>query len=132
MEVKKAITPKLFGSTKIDDVAMESLLQFQKSLQQQREKTLNEATSTINVVEFTFSSSDPTLKKKIEEKEAEIRDLHQKLLEKGKTLHLGCDSEIQDLKSQIKSLQNKPVAKEFLYTLSDIDLRAQELDKEVQ
>ena len=65
---------------------MESLLQFQKSLQQQ-EKTLNEATSTINVVEFTFHSSYPTLKKKIEEKEAEIRDLHQKLLEKGKALH---------------------------------------------
>ena len=88
---------------------MESLLQFQKSLQQ-REKTLNEAASTINVVEFTFGSSDPTLKKKIEEKETEIRDLHQKLLDKGKALHLGCDSEIQDLKSQIKSLQNKPMA----------------------
>ena len=103
MEVKKAITPKKFGSTKLGDVTMESLLQFQKSLQQ-REKTLNEAVSTINVVEFTFGSSDPSLKKKIEENEVEIRDLHQKLLEKGKSLYLGCDSEIQDLKSQIKSL----------------------------
>ena len=83
MEGKKAITPKRFGSTKLGDVTMESLLEFQKSLQQ-REKTLNEAASTINVVEFTFGSSNPTLKKKIEEKEAEIKYLHQKLLEKGK------------------------------------------------
>ena len=45
---------------------------------------MNEVASTINVVEFTFGSSNPTLKKKIEEKEAEITDLHQKLLEKGK------------------------------------------------
>ena len=75
---------------------------------------MNEAASTINVVEFTFGSSDPTLKKKIEEKEAEIRYLHQKLLEKlGKSLYLGCDSELQDLKSKIKSLQNKPVAEQF-------------------
>ena len=131
MEGKEAIRPKKFGSTKLGDVTMESLLQFQKSLQQW-EKTLNEAASTINVVEFTFGSSDPTLKKKIEEKEAEIRDLHQKLLEKGKALHLGCDSEIQDLKSQIKALQNKPMAEAILYTPSDSDLRAQELKKEVQ
>ena len=82
---------------------MESLLQFQKPLQQQ-EKILNEAASTIHVVGFTFGSSDPTLKKKIEEKEAKIRDIHQKLLERGKAVHLGCDSEIQDLKSQIKAL----------------------------
>ena len=88
----------------------------------------------INVVEFTFGSSDPTLKKKIEEKEVEIRDLHQKLLEKGKALHLGCDSEIQNLKSQIKALQEKPIpeAKSILYTPGDTYLRAQELDKEVQ
>ena len=71
---------------------------------------MNEAASTINVVEFTFVSSYPTLKNNIEEKEAKIGDLHEKLLEKGKELHLGCDSEIQDLKSQIKALQNKSVA----------------------
>ena len=100
---KKVSTPKHFVSTKIGDVTMESLLQFEKSLQQ-RENTLNEAAATIHAVEFTFGSSDPTLKKIIEEKEVEIRDLHQKLLEKGKSLHLGCDSEIQDLKSQIKYL----------------------------
>ena len=92
---------------------------------------MNEAASKINVVEFTFGSSDPTLKNKIEEKEAEIRDLHQKVLEKGKELHLGCDSEIQDLKSQIKALQNKPVEEAILYTPSDSDLRAQELENEV-
>ena len=93
---------------------------------------MNEPNSTIHVVEFTFGSSDPTLKKKIEEKEAKIRDLHQKLLEKGKALHLGCDSEIQDLKSQIKALQKKPVVEAILYTPSDTNLRAQELEKEVQ
>ena len=131
MEVKNAITPKLFGSTKIGDVTLESLLHFRKSLQQ-REKTLNELTSTINVVEFTFGSSDPTTNKKIEEKEDEIRDLHQKLLDKGKELHLGCDSEIQDLKSEIKDLGNKPVVEAILYTPSDSDLRAQELEKEVE
>ena len=75
---------------------------------------MNEVASTINVVEFTFGSSDPTTNKKIEEKEVEIRHLHQKLLEKGKSLHLGCDSEIQDLKSQIKALQKKPLAKSIL------------------
>ena len=109
---------------------MESLLQFQKSLQQW-EKTLNEYASTSIVVEFTFVSSDPTLKKNIEEKEDKIRDLHQKLLEKEKMLHLGCDSEIQDLKSQMKALQYKPMAEGILYTPSDSDLRAQELEKEV-
>ena len=93
---------------------------------------MNEAASTINVIEFTFGSSDTTLKKKIEEKEAEIRDLPQKLLEKGKTLNLGYDSEIQDLKSQIKSLQNKLVAEAILYTPCDSNLRAQELEKELQ
>ena len=93
---------------------------------------MHESNSTMHVVEFTFGSSDPTLKKKIEKKEAEIKDLHQKLLEKGKSLHLGCDSEIQDLKSQIKSLQEKPVAEAILYTPSDTDLREQELKKEVQ
>ena len=93
---------------------------------------MNEVASTINAVEFTFVSSDPILKKKIEEKEAEIRDIHQKLLEKGKELHLGCDSEIKYLKSQIKALQKKPMAEEILYTPSDIDLKEQELEKEVQ
>ena len=93
---------------------------------------MNEAYSTINCIEFTFGSSNPTLKKKIEEKEVKIRDLHQKILEKGKALHLGCDSEIQDLKSQIKDLQEKPMAESILYTPSDTDLRAQELEKEVQ
>ena len=88
---------------------------------------MNEATSTINVVDFTFGSSYPTLKKKIEEKEAEIRDLHKKLLETGKALHLGCDIEIQDLKSQIKYLQEKPVEEAILYTPSDMNLRAQEI-----
>ena len=53
-------------------------------------------------------------------------------MDKGKALHLGCDSEIRDLKSQIKSLQNKHVAEAILYTPSDNDLRAQELEKEVQ
>ena len=91
---------------------MESLLQFPKSLQQQ-EKTLNEATSTINAVEFTFGSLDPTLKKKIEEKEAEIRDLHQKLLDKGKALHMGCDSDIQDLKSQLNICKTNLWQKKF-------------------
>ena len=52
---------------------------------------MNEVASTINFVDFTFGSSDPTFKKKIEEKEAEIRDLHQKILEEGKALHLGCE-----------------------------------------
>ena len=53
-------------------------------------------------------------------------------MEKEKALHLGCDSEIQDLKYQIKALQNKPVAEAILYTPSNSDLRAQELEKEVQ
>ena len=70
----------------------------------------DEASSTIHAVEFTFGSPYPTLKKKIKDKEAKIRYLHQKLLETGKALHLGCDSKIQDLKSQIKSLQNMPMA----------------------
>ena len=79
---------------------------------------MNEVASTFHVLEFTFGSLDPTLKRKIEEKEAGIRDLHQKLLEKVKALHLGCDSEIQDLKSKIKALQNKLVEEAiFLYSI---------------
>ena len=60
---------------------------------------MNEAAAKIHVVDFRFGSLDPKLKNNIDE-EAKIRDLHQKLLEKGKALHLGCDSETQDLKSQ--------------------------------
>ena len=93
---------------------------------------MNEDGSTIHAVEFTFGSTDPTLKKKIEEKEADIRDLRQKLLEKGKALNLGCDRVIKDLKYQIKYLQEKTVVEAILYTSSDTDLRAQELKKEVQ
>ena len=70
---------------------------------------MNEAASTIHAVELTFGSSDPTLKKKIEEKESKTRDLHQKILEKGKSIHLGCDIEVQYLKSKIKALQKKLV-----------------------
>jgi len=88
----------------------------------------------MNVVEFTFGSSDQTLKKQIEEKEANIADLNQKLLENRKVQHLGCESEIQNLKSQIKALQEKPIpkAESILYTPGDTDLRAQEIENEVK
>ena len=59
----------------------------------------------MNVVEFTFGSSNQTLKKQLKEKEAKIIELNQKLLENRKAQHLGCDSEIQNLKSQIIALQ---------------------------
>ena len=53
-------------------------------------------------------------------------------MDNGKALHLGCDSEIKYLKSQFRSLQEKHVVEAILYTPSDTDLRAQELEKEAQ
>jgi hypothetical protein len=48
-----------------------------------------------------------SLKMKISERDENIEELNIELLQKWKAQHLGCDTEIQKLKSQIVDLQHK-------------------------
>ena len=47
------------------------------------------------------------MKEKMAGKDAKIRELESKLLEGRKVQHLGCDMEIQTLKSTISDLENE-------------------------
>ena len=73
-----------------------------------------------------------SLKNQLKEKEAKITKFNQKLLNNRKSQHLGCESEIQSLKSQLIALQQNPIPQEVLLTLNDTELRVEQLEKEVQ
>ena len=114
---------------------METLVQFEKSLML-REKKLQEVEATRLATTFVFGDAsihDESLKKKLEEKEAEVTELKQKVFENKKAQHLGCNSEIQNLKSQIANLQEKsrviPVA--TLYTPDSVELRENQQENEI-
>jgi len=64
---------------------------------------LQEALATMNVGGDIFGSSrtHESLKKKLVEKDVNIIEIKHKLLETRKEQHLGCDNEIEKLKSQI-------------------------------
>lgn len=102
-----------------------------------RVKKFQEAEATRSSTTFVFgvaSIHDESLKKKLEVKEAEVTKLKQKVFENKKVQHLGCNSEIQNLKSQIANLQEKsrviPVA--TLYTPHSVELRANQQEKEIE
>ena len=71
------------------------------------------------------------MKEKMARKDAKIRELESKLLEGRKVQHLGCDMEIQTLKSRIvdleKELKEPPaVMRAILVLPNEIELRAKE------
>ena len=59
---------------------------------------------------FDTSIMKESLKNKVTMKEEQIKELKIKLNDKQEVKHLGRQSEIQDLKSQIHAFQNKPIA----------------------
>ena len=81
------------------------LLKYDTSLQM-RENILMEPIAVMNVERDVFSSSiiHVSLMKRLAEREEEIRELNQKKMESKKVQHLGCENEIQELKSQIFTL----------------------------
>ena len=70
------------------------------------EKSFMEAITVMNFGGDAFSSStiNESLKNNLVERETEIKVLNQKKLENKKVQHLGCENEIQELKSQIYTL----------------------------
>jgi hypothetical protein len=80
-----------------------------------------------------------SLKVKIVEREENIKDINNELLHNQKAHHLGCDMEIQNLKSQIVDLKQKLQSTTvievvpILSTTSEKQyLREQELENEVE
>ena len=120
-----------FDAIKAREKAKEKLQTYRDSLRT-REKSLMDAIAAMNAGAnlFAWSPINETLKKKLAEREDEIKDLRLKLLDNQESQHLGCKSEIEDLKSQIATLQKnnilRPVA--ILYTPDNTELRAKELE----
>jgi len=80
-----------------------------------------------------------SLKTKIDEREKNIKELNNELLQNRRAQHLGCDIEIQKLKSQIVDLQQKlqsttviEVVPILSISLEKQYLREQEIENEVQ
>ena len=72
-----------------------------------REKSLMDGIAAMNAGAHlsAWSTISETLKNKVAEREDEIKELILKILEDRESQHLGCNSEIEDLKSQIATLQ---------------------------
>ena len=72
-----------------------------------REKSLMDASASMNAGAdlFAWSTIKETLTNKIAERDDEIKELRLKILEDRESKHLGCKSKIEDLKSQISTLQ---------------------------
>jgi len=76
------------------------------------------------------------MKEKMAGKDAKIRELESKLLEGRKVQHLGCDMEIQTLKSTIADLEKElkgPVAAMTAIPVlpNETELREKEQEKEI-
>lgn len=101
-------------------------LQSYRAFLRTREKSLMDVIAAMNVGAdlSAWSTTNETFKKKIDEKKDEIKELKKKLLEDRESKHLGCKSEIEDLKSQI--------ATPIVYTPDITDLMAKELDTEAE
>ena len=56
-----------------------------------------------------WSTISETLKNKVAEREDEIKEIRLKIPEDRESQHLGCKSEIEDLKSQIATLQKNNI-----------------------
>ena len=79
-----------------------------------------------------WSTIKETMANKIAERDDEIKELRLKILEDRESQHLGCKSEIEDLKSQIATLQKNNMLQrvEIVYTLDNTKLREKELEIE--
>ena len=76
------------------------------------------------------------MKEKMVGKDAKIREMESKLLERRKVQHLGCDMEIQTLKSTISNLEKElkglAAAMSAIHVLpNEIELREKEQEKEI-
>ena len=93
---------------------------------------MQEALALVNVGGDIFSASSihESMKKNLSEKESIITKLRHNLLENKKQHYLGCNSEIEKLKSQISSLQYKSILQlvSLLYTPNENYLRAQQFE----
>ena len=72
-----------------------------------REKSLMDASAVMNVGAdlSVWSTIKETMENKLAERDDEIKELILKILEDRESKHLGCKSEIEDLKSQISTMQ---------------------------
>ena len=77
-----------------------------------------------------WSTIKETLKNKLAKRDDEIKELRLKILEDRESQHLGCKSEMEDLKSQIATLQKNNMLQRvaIMYTLDNIELRGKELE----
>ena len=71
---------------------------------------------------------------KIAERDDENKELILKILEDRESQHSRCKSEIEDLKSQIATLQKNNMLQrvEIVYTPDNTKLRAKELETEIE
>ena len=92
------------------------------------------AAMNVGVDLSTWSTINETMKNKVVEREDEIKELRLKLLENRESQHLGCKSEIKDLKSQIATLHKNNILQRvaIVYTPDNTELRAKELDTEAE
>ena len=111
-------------------------LQSYRAFLRTREKSLMDVIAAMNAGAdlSAWSTTNETFKKKIAEKEDEIKELKKKLLEDRESKHLGCKSEIEDLKSQIATLKKNSILQRvgIVYTPDITDLRAKELETEAE
>ena len=75
-----------------------------------------------------------TLKNKLSERDDEVKDIRLKILEDRESQHLGCKFEIEDLKSQIATLQKNNMLQQvaIVYTPNNTELRENELETETE
>ena len=74
-----------------------------------QEKSLMDVIVAINVGAdiFGLSTIHETLKKKVDQREDEIKEIKLKILDNRESQHLGCKAEIENMKFQITTLQKK-------------------------
>ena len=74
------------------------------------------------------------MKNKLAKRDDEIKELRLKILEDRESQHLVCKSEIEDLKSQISTLQKNTMLQRvaIVYTPDNTKLRAKELETEIE
>ena len=101
----------------VDFNAIQDHAQVKKGLQSYhaflriREKSLIHAIVEMNVGAdlYAWSTIKETLKNKVAEREGEIKELRLKILEDRESQHLRCKPDIEDLKSQITTLQKNNI-----------------------
>ena len=115
-----------------------SLEEREKSLSR-RERMLQESFSVSLALGNLYASSllHKEMKEKMVEKDAKIRELESKLLEGRNVQHLGCDMEIQTLKSRIVDFQKElqglvSVTMAIPIIRNEIELREEKKEKEIR